>query len=80
MGTFLFRNIDRECVSSPSLFRSGEIESERKTSISAKDMNHLDIIKTLYQTFENGEIDTILDILDPNVEGYELDKFPDGSM
>lgn len=43
-------------------------------------MNHLDIIKTLYQTFENGEIDTILDILDPNVEGYELDKLPDGSM
>ena len=41
-------------------------------------MNNLDIIKTLYQAFENGEIETILDILDPNVEWHESEKLPYG--
>ena len=41
-------------------------------------MNNLDIIKTLYQAFENGEIDTILDILHPNVEWHESEKLPYG--
>ncbi|MBE9041232.1 nuclear transport factor 2 family protein [Oscillatoriales cyanobacterium LEGE 11467] len=41
-------------------------------------MNNLDIIKTLYQAFENGEIDIILDILDPNVEWHESEKLPYG--
>ncbi|MDY6936690.1 MAG: nuclear transport factor 2 family protein [Cyanobacteriota bacterium] len=41
-------------------------------------MNNLDIIKTLYQAFENGQIDTILDILDPNVEWHESEKLPYG--
>ena len=41
-------------------------------------MNNLDIIKTLYQAFEKGEIDTILDILAPNVEWHESEKLPYG--
>ena len=41
-------------------------------------MNNLEIIKTLYQAFENGEIETILDILDPNVEWHESEKLPYG--
>ena len=41
-------------------------------------MNNLDIIKTLYKAFEKGEIDTILDILAPNVEWHESEKLPYG--
>ena len=41
-------------------------------------MNNLDIIKTLYQAFEKGEIDTILDILAANVEWHESEKLPYG--
>ncbi|NEQ65228.1 MAG: nuclear transport factor 2 family protein [Symploca sp. SIO2D2] len=39
-------------------------------------MNNLEIIKGLYQAFEQGDMPSILDVLDPNVEWTESEGIP----
>jgi hypothetical protein len=41
-------------------------------------MSNIDIIKSLYQTFERGDISSVLNILDPNVEWIESEGIPYG--
>ena len=41
-------------------------------------MNNLEIIKVLYQAFEQGDIPSILNVLDPHVEWIESEGIPYG--
>ncbi len=41
-------------------------------------MSNIDIIKGLYQAFERGELNSVLDVLDPNVEWIESEGIPYG--
>ena len=41
-------------------------------------MSNVDIIKSLYQAFERGDISSVLDVLDPNVEWIESEGIPYG--
>lgn len=41
-------------------------------------MSNIDIIKSLYQAFERGDISSVLNILDPNVEWIESEGIPYG--
>jgi hypothetical protein len=41
-------------------------------------MSNVDIIKSLYQAFEQGDISSVFDVLDPNVEWIESEGIPYG--
>jgi len=41
-------------------------------------MSNVDIIKSLYQAFEQGDISRVFDVLDPNVEWIESEGIPYG--
>ncbi|NET62845.1 MAG: DUF4440 domain-containing protein [Symploca sp. SIO2E6] len=41
-------------------------------------MSNVEIIKGLYQAFEQGDMTSILDVLDPNVEWSESEGIPYG--
>ena len=41
-------------------------------------MNNLEIIKSLYRAFDRGDLDTILDLIDSNVEWVESEGIPYG--
>ena len=41
-------------------------------------MSNIDIIKSLYQAFERGDISSVLNVLDPNVEWSESEGIPYG--
>ncbi len=43
-------------------------------------MSNLDIIKNLYKAFEQGDISSILEILDPQVEWIESEGIPYGGV
>ncbi|MDJ0735476.1 MAG: nuclear transport factor 2 family protein [Nostocaceae cyanobacterium] len=43
-------------------------------------MSNVDIIKGLYQAFAAGDMDSVLAILDPNVEWIESDGIPYGGV
>ena len=41
-------------------------------------MSNIDIIKDLYQAFEQGDLSSVLDLLDPHVEWIESEGIPYG--
>ncbi|AFZ34725.1 hypothetical protein Sta7437_1154 [Stanieria cyanosphaera PCC 7437] len=41
-------------------------------------MNNLEIIKSLYRAFDQGDLDTILDLIAPNMEWFESEGIPYG--
>ncbi len=57
------------------------LHRQRSTIICSVDqtvMSNIDIIKGLYQAFERGDINSVLDVLDPNVEWIESEGIPYG--